>query len=416
MRLDYWAIFLHHKNSLRSMSSAGAQRRAIKPSASRKDTISSQLFNMVGLTFPQVRDDWSLDVVNILAFLGEHNIIACSQQICISWLCFLPRLIPAPQGLLAQRPKKLASEDETPVTGVFSGANRPALQYFGHMLHSDGSGLSPFTTRVLKIEGNSVNETGNLKRFPLRPRLLSPINIVTILSCTMTIGLAGWALVLGDAVALTGILVMSFTTPLLCVGMRWRPRLIRHHRPSRGQTPLGTVVIKSSNQCFTVVECGEYIAQLLYFHPDSIDYAVSSFTGRGLSGTVGGLTLVGFIVLLGNAVWTLKAALAVTYTVLNLWYWITAILPVRWSWHLDFDVSKPHIIKHDTFEECLWTTIYITKASSWAREHVPKTEAWNQWLYEAEKVAEDAIEPTSWDAMGRLNELVEENKRMRDLR
>ncbi|RYN41856.1 hypothetical protein AA0113_g4506 [Alternaria arborescens] len=364
---------------------------------------------MINITFPQVRDDWSLDVVNILAFLGEHNIIACSQQICMSWTCFLPRLIPAPQGLLAQRPKKLASEDETTVTGVWTGNNRPVLQYFGRMLHTDGSDLSPFTTRLLKIQWDSAIKDKSLKkRYPIRPRLFSPMNMIAVLSCAMTFGLAGWALALGDAVALTGILVMSFTTPLLCLGMCWTPRMVPRYRPTRGLVPPGTVVIKSSNGCFTVVECDEQIARLLYFHPEYIDYAVSSFTGRGLSGTVGGLTLVGSIVLFGNAVWALKAALAVTYTVLNLLYWVAAILPVRLSWHIDLTVSQPEIIEDHSFTQCLWTTIYHTKKIDWAREYVPKTEVWNQWLLEAENKVRLGVELESWDAFGALNSLLKE--------
>jgi hypothetical protein len=359
---------------------------------------------MIDITFPQVRDDWSLDVVNILAFLGEHNIIACSQQICMSWTCFLPRLIPAPQGLLAQRPKKLASEDDVPVMGIYSGINRPTLQYFGRMLHTDGSDLPPFTTRVLEIRWDPKNKDGSLKRNPLRPRLFSPMNIIAVLSCAMSLGLAAWALVLGDAVALTGILVMSFTTPLLCAGMRWRPRLIKAPRMESDPVPRGTVVMKSSNECFTVVTCDDHIARLLYFHPEYIDYAVSSFTGRGLSGTVGGLTLVGSIVLLGNAVWTIKAALAVTYTVLNLLYWVAAILPVRLPWHIDLVISSPQITEHPTFIQGLYTAIYTTKLSGWAREHVPKTGAWDDWLNVAKALARDGVGLEEWDADGALTE------------
>jgi hypothetical protein len=133
-------------------------------------------------------------------------------------------------------------------------------------------------------------------------------------------------------------------------------------------------LIKSPNGCFTVVECEESISHLLYFHPEHIDYPVSSFLGRGLSGTVGGPTLVGSIVLFGYAVWTIKPALAVTYTVLNLLYWIAAILPMRLSWHLDLDIRTLRITRHDTFIQCLRTTIYTTKHTDWAREHVPRTE------------------------------------------
>jgi len=243
---------------------------------------------MIDIAFPKLRDDWSLDVVNILAFLGEHNIEACSQQICMSWTCFLPRLIPAPQGLLARRPRKLESEEDTPVIGIHTGVTRPGLHYFGRMLYTDWPELPPFTTRVVKIRWDPENEDRSLRRRPLRPRLFAPMNTIAIFSCALSFGLAAWALVLGDAVALTGILVMSFTTPLLCVGMRWTPWILPV-MPKSAESPPGTVVIKSPNGSFTVVECDEQIARILYFHPDTIDYAVSSFTGRGLSGTVGGL-------------------------------------------------------------------------------------------------------------------------------
>lgn len=323
---------------------------------------------MIDITFPKLHDDWNLDVVNILAFLGEHNIQACSQQICMSWTCFLPRLIPAPQ-------------------------------YFDRMLHTDGSELPAYSTRVLKIDWEYEKEDGCVKRRPIRPRLISPMSLIAILSCALSLELAAWALVLGDAVALTGILAMSFTTPLLCLGMRWTPRDVRgplHF--TGGMLPPDTIVLKSPNGSFTVVECDVEIVNRLYFHPNHIDYMVSSFTGRGLSGTVGGIALVGSIVLFGSAVWTIKAALAVTYTVLNLLYWIAAIPPVCLSWHIDLVVSPPHITAHnDSLARCLWTTIYTTKKSEWVREHIPETMAWDEWLPEAQDQALKNLEPESWD-------------------
>ncbi|EAT85485.1 hypothetical protein SNOG_06834 [Parastagonospora nodorum SN15] len=89
----------------------------------------------------------------------------------------------------------------------------------------------------------------------------------------MSLGLAAWALVLGDAVALTGILVMSFTTPLLCIGMRWKPQIFCR------KTPFKDVVLRSQNGCITVVECDEEVARYLYFHPVHIEYTVSSLWG-----------------------------------------------------------------------------------------------------------------------------------------
>ncbi|KAH4002087.1 hypothetical protein HBI26_031140 [Parastagonospora nodorum] len=366
---------------------------------------------MIDIAFPRQRDDWSLDVVNILAFLGEHNIQACSQQICMSWTCFLPRLMPAPQGLLAQRPKTLASEDGIPVMGIHSGYSRESLQYFGRMLHTDGSELPAFSTRVLKI---GRTQTCDYQRAPIRPRLISLLNLIAILSCAMSLGLAAWALVLGDAVAFTGILVMSFTTPLLCMGMRWKAQIFcRKTLFKDGMLPPETVVLRSQNGCITVVECDEEVARWLYFHPVHIEYTVSSFVGRGLSGIVGGITLVCSIILFGNAVWTIKAALAVTYTALNLLYWIAAILPARLSWHMDFDLSPPQITHHYNFAQFLWSAIYTTKSSEWAVDCIPNTKAWRQWLSEAQSQALWAQRHESWIPTAAFHDIMEkQNGRM----
>ena len=89
-------------------------------------------------------------------------------------------------------------------------------------------------------------------------------------------------------------------------------------------------------------------------------------------------------------------------------YWIAAILPVRLSWHIDLTVSQPEIIEQDSFTQCLWTTIYHTKKIDWAREYVPKTEVWNQWLLDAENKVRLGVELESWDAFGALNSLLKE--------
>ena len=178
-----------------------------------------------------------------------------------------------------------------------------------------------------------------------------------------------------------------------------------------GMAPPATVVLKSQNGCITVVECDEDVAIHLYFHPVHIEYMVSSFVGRGLSGTIGGITLVCSIILFGNALWTIKAALAVTYTVLNLLYWIAAILPTRLVWQMDFSLSPPQITHQNAFIQCLWTAIYITKSSEWATDYVPNTKAWRQWLSEAPSQALCALGPDSWEAVAAYKEILEKQNK-----
>jgi len=84
---------------------------------------------------PKPRDTWRLDVVSILAVLGENNIKLNAPLITLSWTCLLPRLVPAPQGLLAERIKTLPYEEGVKVVGTFSGNLRDGLNYFGKSLY-----------------------------------------------------------------------------------------------------------------------------------------------------------------------------------------------------------------------------------------------------------------------------------------
>lgn len=95
----------------------------------------------------------------------------------------------------------------------------------------------------------------------------------------------------------------------------------------------------------------------IFSHPEHIGYLVGSFKGRGTSGTIVGLTLVGSIVLFGNATRTMKTALVVMYTVLNLLHWIAAIPPTSLSWHIDFSISGPEVLQNLIYTTGLWTAI-----------------------------------------------------------
>lgn len=46
--------------------------------------------------FPNTKDNWSLDVVTLLAVIDESSMTEYSQTITASLLCLIPRLIPAP--------------------------------------------------------------------------------------------------------------------------------------------------------------------------------------------------------------------------------------------------------------------------------------------------------------------------------
>ena len=78
--------------------------------------------------------EFQLDIVGFLAVLGEGSILSTFQVSALSWLFYLPRLIPAPQALLRTvRPTALPSESAA-VIAVHSGNIKEHLPHVAHVL------------------------------------------------------------------------------------------------------------------------------------------------------------------------------------------------------------------------------------------------------------------------------------------
>jgi hypothetical protein len=74
-------------------------------------------------------NEFQLDIVGFLAILGEGSILSA-----LSWLFYLPRLIPAPQALLRTvRPSTLPSAAGA-VIAVHSGNIKENLPHIAHVL------------------------------------------------------------------------------------------------------------------------------------------------------------------------------------------------------------------------------------------------------------------------------------------
>src|SRR5947209_6134594 len=71
-----------------------------------------------------------LDIVGIIAILGDGGVTRNAQVAALSWYNIIPRLLPAPQALLKQeRDRRLPTESGT-VVGVYSGNVRHNLNFF----------------------------------------------------------------------------------------------------------------------------------------------------------------------------------------------------------------------------------------------------------------------------------------------
>jgi hypothetical protein len=75
-----------------------------------------------------------MDIVGFLAVLGEGSVLANAQVASLSWLVYLPRLMPAPQALL--RPTRLGSLNphDGITSAVYSGNHRRHINHAGNVL------------------------------------------------------------------------------------------------------------------------------------------------------------------------------------------------------------------------------------------------------------------------------------------
>ncbi len=405
------------------------------------------------LTFPAPREAWRLDAVSILAVLGEKNIGLNSQLILSSKTCLLPRLLPAPQGLYADRLDRLPTEP-VKICGVFSGNVRESLSYFGQLLHGTGQELPDFSVRELHLRLRHKD------RAEFRLRWLAPLNALAVGSSAVTLGLLVWAALINDGVAVVGIIIMAFTTSVLCLASNWRLR------PRLGskvgtEVPPGDVVLRSQNGSFTVVHCDETVARLIYFGPEEIEYLLPNpTTSRFVGGIIGGVTLTTAIVMFSNMTWTMQVVLSSFYAVLNALYWGVSVLPPKFSWDLSSvvlkerqydeatpadeekgdgeqqsavgDAAQPGVengrtaprqgkakgtaTKSKTYEtmptftRALFRAIQYSGTTQWvfASNAAPNTDVWHKWLLEAEGQLQ---QPTPrWDCQQALTRFIVERK------
>jgi hypothetical protein len=112
-------------------------------------------------TQPNDSNGWRLDVVTLLAVIGENSMAEHSQAITASALCLLPRILPAPQAFLKpSRPVRMP-ETHAKMTGVYSGVVLDTVGFFANIIHPLDH-YKPFAFKVLRITHKDRNEAGGI--------------------------------------------------------------------------------------------------------------------------------------------------------------------------------------------------------------------------------------------------------------
>ncbi|KAK5148932.1 hypothetical protein LTR04_000303 [Oleoguttula sp. CCFEE 6159] len=220
--------------------------------------------------------------------------------------------------------------------------------------------------------------------------------------------------------ALLATILLSFLSTVIGIGQKWKLELTK--RTSRDTVPPGDVVIRYPKGNFLVIKCTEETSRELYFAPEEIEYQITRPEIYRLISLLGTLMLMFGVICLGSATLPLQICFAASYMLLNAAYWIVAALPHKLHWNLTcFRVEEQKIEKPEptTFTEALWQAIAVTKSTEWCKtgKAAPTTEAWNQWLHDAEvqaRTVEQYVDPTpcttyqlpDWNPQEALRELM----------
>ncbi|KAL9600857.1 MAG: hypothetical protein Q9219_002899 [cf. Caloplaca sp. 3 TL-2023] len=318
--------------------------------------------------FPSSRNAWRLDIVSILAVLGESSIKIHAQSITASRFCLLPRLLPAPQALLREsRPKRMPYVEEVTVYGANSGAKRDGLNFIPNLIHRVEN-LPAYSVRAVEIGWNSDHES-----VPVKYRTLAPLNVLALASFVLSVGLLAWAGIVRDGVAFIGVLLISCASSALGYASYWQRTLT--HRPMRRSSP-EEIILYTRWGAFLIVRCEQDVARALYWQPEECHYTSSSAAARLSGGVVGGLMVLVAVVLFANcSSWAMQAAIGTSYALLNVVYWLMTVVPEAWSWDLRcFNVRERQEFgtlggPHRTFTSAVSSAIKVTRSTAWIRQN-----------------------------------------------
>ena len=397
---------------------------------------------MGGLQWSTLR----LDVVGLLAVIGESAMSAhCAITTATKW-GLVPRLIPAPQALFRHsRPHRLPPRTQgVTVVGVCSGNSVKELGYFANLLYGIEQ-LPKYSVRSITIQHVQKLDPGRSNQVTTIPlRRLGPVIILSLLGALASLGILILAIIRADGMAVVAILMISATSSLVGLGSKWT--LALPHRPANQNIPKANIMVCGRQGAFLYISCTEEIARELYFGQEECKYMVGTGGFHVLAG-VSTFMLMAAVIAMANCTLVLQYALGITYITMNGLYWLAALLPEDWHWHLeaaycvtenpvpaepmggddkdpvvenrvlgelmgenedinnlesgnmkkrnrkckqqrDENVKKP--TGYDNFTEALIVAIELAEGAQWVKFGgvAPRNAAWSAWLEEADRIWE----------------------------
>ncbi|KAJ9661566.1 hypothetical protein H2198_001946 [Neophaeococcomyces mojaviensis] len=291
-----------------------------------------------------------LDIVGLVAILGEGGTSRNAQASALSWHHILPRLYPAPQALLKPQQQKRLPVEPGVVVGALSGRVRNELNFFIQLLHDDD--LPEYAVQLLEVKRKDSDRTAeqSSQQSPtpaFEVKKHGHLAALSVLGFCMSIALLALSVWQKDGPALMATISLSMTSSFVGLAS-WCVLDVKEEVPNEsrtGKTPLGDVVIfYPRNGAFRVIRCTDQISRL-YFRVENCKHFFKDNTYR-LIALVSTILLMAGLIMLSNSKPIMQAAFAASYVLLNALYWLSSALnPAQHVWKHDFTVKEIFVTK-----------------------------------------------------------------------
>jgi len=192
-----------------------------------------------------------LDIVGIIAVLGEGSVTRNAQVTSLSWWSALPRLLPAPQALLEHERKYRLPTQAGIVAGAYSGLVKKEINFFAQLLHDKL--LDDYEVELVQV----TRQDGREGARSFGPKEYGILFWTSILGCIMSLALIALSAYYRDGFSLVAVLTLSMVSSFVGFGTHWE--LVFAEPTSKGERrhnalPRSDVVIYYPNVCRSKVQ------------------------------------------------------------------------------------------------------------------------------------------------------------------
>ena len=279
-----------------------------------------------------------LDIVGIVAILGEGATSRNAQASSLSWWHLLPRLYPAPQALLRPSGEEKLPTELGCVIGAHSGRIRNELNFFTQVLHPKE--LEPYSVELVEVKRKEHDDDKTRPTFSASKKgHMAALSFLGWIMSGILIALSAWR---DDGPALTATILLSATSSF--AGLASYSRIDDSEeiidQKNKGKTPLSDIIIfYPKTGALRVVRCDEETNRL-YFRVETCKRYLRDTLYRYVAFTATG-TLMAGLIMLGNSTPPMQAAFAASYVLLNGLYWASSALnPLIHVWEHDFHITQ----------------------------------------------------------------------------